>query len=36
MGLERSPLSLVMINEKLLERKIVYETEINGPRGPPR
>jgi hypothetical protein len=36
MGMERGPLSLVRINEELLERKVaapVYKTEINDRRG---
>jgi hypothetical protein len=36
MGLERGPLSLVRINEELLERKVaapVQKTEINGRGG---
>jgi hypothetical protein len=35
-GLERGPLSLVRINEELLERKVaapVWKNEINGRRG---
>jgi hypothetical protein len=36
---ERGPLSLVKLNEELLERKVaapVYETEINGREDPLR
>jgi hypothetical protein len=36
MGLVRGPLSLVSMNEELLERKVaarVYRTEINGRAG---
>jgi hypothetical protein len=38
-GLERGPLSLVRMNEGLLEREVaapVWRTEINGRREPPR